>query len=145
MQNFCSSGSKFSFSMKQHISSEITPVSNSHTSSRQVMGLKFSTEFSFTGFFLHSTVLLYVIQDSIPFVPSSISFNLVAILSCILSDLFIQNTIISGCLPIWHFAALFLHFTFINHHILLYFFHHFFLQITQSFAPLLCFFSTLHI
>ena len=30
------------------------------------------------------------------------------------------NTIMSVCLPVWHFAALFLHFSFINHHILLF-------------------------
>ena len=55
------------------------------------------------------------------------------------------NTIMSRCLPIWHFAALFLYFTFINHHILLFFFHHFLLQITQPFTPLLCFFTTPYI
>ena len=46
----------------------------------------------------------------------------------------------SGCLPVWHFAALFLHFIFINHHILLFQFHHFFFQITQSFSFFIVFF-----
>ena len=73
--------------MKQYISSEIIPVSYFHISGRQVIGLKFSTEFSFAGFIWHSTVLPYFIQDGISVIPSSISFNWVAILSCNLSSL----------------------------------------------------------
>ena len=50
------------------------------------------------------------------------------------------NTIMFGCLPVWHFSALFLNFIFINHHILLFQFHHFFFQITQPFSLFIVFF-----
>ena len=106
LQPFCSSGSKSSFSMKQYLSSEVIPVSNFHISGRQVIGLMFSTDFLFTGSFWHSTLLTYLIRDGISFVPSSISFNWLAIPSCILSSLFIQNPWTPSCPDAFQFDFL---------------------------------------
>ena len=97
--------------MKQYISSEIIPVNNFHTSKRQVIGLKFTTAFPFTGSCWHSTVLPYVIEDGISFILSSTSFNWVTILSFILSSLFIQNTWTPSCPGAFQFGIL-LHYSF---------------------------------
>ena len=148
MQPFCSSGSKFSFSVKQYISSKIIPVTNFCISGRQVIGLKFSTEFPFTGSFRHSTVLPYVIQDGLSFVPSSISFNWVTILSCILSSLFIQNPQTPSCPCAFQFGIL-LHCFFTLPTLITTFccsnFTIFSFKSLNCLATLLCSFSTLYI
>ena len=107
LQPFCSS-SKFSFSMRQYISSEITPVSNFHISRRQVIGLKFSTEFSFTGSFWHSTVLLYVIQDGISIMSGCLPFWLHCFftLSSLINTFCCSNFIISSFRSLNHLASL---------------------------------------
>ena len=130
------------------MSSEIIPVSNYHISGRQVIGLKFSTEFSLTGSFRHSTVLPYVIQDGISFVPSSISFNWVAILLCILSSLFIQKPGTPSCSGAFQFGILLHCFFNLPSLITTFCCSNFTISSFRSLnhlASLLCFFSTLHI
>ena len=147
-QPFCSSGSKFSFSMKHYISPEIIPVSNFYISGRQAIGLKFSTEFPFAGSFWRNTVLSYVIQDGISFVPSSISFNWVAILSCILSSLFIQNPWTPSCPGAFQFGILLHCFFTLSSLITTFCCSNFTISSFRSLnhlASLLCSFSTLHI
>ena len=148
LQPFSSSGSNLSFSVEQYISSEMIPVRNFHISGRQVIGLKFSTEFPFTGSFWHSTVLPYVIQDGISFVPSSISFNWVAILSCILSSLFIQNPWTPSCPDAFLFGILLHCFFTLSSLITTLCWSNFTITSFRSLnhlASLLCSFSTLHI
>ena len=145
LQPFCFSGSKCSFSMKQYISSEIIPRSYFHRNRRQVIGLKFFTD---TGSFWYDTILSYVIQDSISFVCSSISFNWVAILSWILSSLFIQNLWTPPCMSTFQFGILVHRFFTLPSLIKTFWCSNFAIASFRSLnylASLLCSFSKLHI